>query len=301
MAYLATEPDLSLPLTHRVPGINHVAYLPEGSGRVISDVRMNIRHLDDQGERWSRNLGSKLDKVRPTERIRGLCLSPSGHRVYVAAADTVYALDAATGDIVWKYEPPRSWGFLVISPIALACAPNGEVTASFDNGSFTVWDEDGQVKGLWQDNDAPRHLFYAADGQRLVGSDSFSLCLWDPAMRKRVVRLPLQDRAFAMASSSVAAVATIRTLHHLVLWDLHERREMARVPVEPGLPLIAFHPNGELLATTGRSGVVVLDLSLHEVARFDVPDATVLAITFSPDGREVSLGLSNDEVRTFAR
>ncbi|MGV3618241.1 MAG: WD40 repeat domain-containing protein [Fimbriimonas sp.] len=299
MPHLAPEPNLHTPLTHQVPGINHVVYSTDGEAVATGDVRMNVSVHRGGAVVMERNLGSESDKVRPTERIRGLEFSGDGRLLFVAAADTVYALDAATGATVWSYEPPRSFGFLIISPIALT-AMGGLVAASFDNGSVAVWDEAGTLRCLWHDNDAPRHFALGYEGSRLIGTDSFTLCVWNATSRSKDTRIPLPSRAFGFAASRMGRIVAIRTLREIVLWDVEERRSILSVPAEPGLPVIAFHPSEPKFAVAARGNVVVRDFAGVELGRHSEPDALVLSMAFAPDRNELTLGLSTEELRTIA-
>jgi WD40 repeat protein len=299
MPHLAPEPDLHRPLTHHVLGINHVTYSSDGRLLATSDVQMNVAVYRDGEIVMERNLRNESDKVRPTERIRGLEFSGDGTRVFAAAADTVYALDVATGATAWTYEPPRSFGFLIISPVALT-AMGGLVAAAFDNGSVAVWDENGVLRCLWQDNDAPRQFQFGYEGTRLVGTDSFSLCIWNATSRSKEIRIPLPSRAFGFAAARSGKVVALRTLQDIVLWDVEERRVMASAPAAPGLPVLAFRPGGEEIAVAARDCVILMDYAGRESARYRQPDAQILSMAFRPDGKELALGLSTEEVRTIA-
>lgn len=298
MPHLAPEPNLNRPLTHHVLGINHVVYSPDGRYIATSDVQMNVAVYRDGELVMERNLRSESEKVRPTERIRGLEFSTNGERVFVAAADTVYALDVQTGSTAWVYEPPRSFGFLIISPVALT-AMNGLIAAAFDNGSVAVWDENGVLRCLWQDNDAPRQFNFGYEGTRLIGTDSFSLCVWNASTRTKDVRIPLPSRAFGFACSKSGNVVALRTLQDIVLWNVEERRIIATVPAEPGLPVLAFRPGGEELAVAARDSVIVMDYAGRETARYRENGAQILSMSFRPDGKELALGLSTEELSTI--
>lgn len=298
MPHLAPEPDLNRPLTHHVLGINHVVYSPDGRHIATSDVQMNVAVYRDGELVMERNLRSESDKVRPTERIRGLQFSADGRRVFVAAADTVFALETATGDTAWSYEPPRSFGFLIISPVALT-AMGGLVAASFDNGSVAVWDENGVLRCLWQDNDSPRQFVFGYEGTRLVGTDSFSLCIWSATSRAKELRIPLPNRAFGFAASPSGKFVALRTLQDIVLWDVEQRRVMATVPAEPGLPVLAFRPGAETFAVAARDSVILMGYDGRETARYRVEGGQILSMAFRNDGKELALGLSTEELRTI--
>src|SRR5690349_14701181 len=83
------------------------------------------------------NLASTQDKIRPTERIRGLVFSPTGDTLYVACGDTVKAYSMTNGEVRWMFRPARSFGFLIVSPIALSVSPAGELAVATDAGRLS--------------------------------------------------------------------------------------------------------------------------------------------------------------------
>jgi WD40 repeat protein len=280
-------------------GINHVVYAHEGGRLATSDVRMNVAVYEGEQRIFSQSYESISQKIRPTDRVRGLQFSPDDSTLYVAAGDTVHAVLVSTGEEVWSYTAPRSWGFLIVSPIALAVAPNGDVAAAFDNGSIAVWDQHGSIRALWHDNDSPRSLFFLKDGSLIAGTDSFSLCAWDVASRQKVFKRRLHDRVFGMAASAFATIVATRTLRTATLWDFDSGAELMSIPVGSGLPLVEFHPKKQLVAFGSRDAVEVVDFEGLPVARYTVDGVRVVSMAFSPDGKELTVGCSDDELRRF--
>src|SRR6185312_9893508 len=115
-------------------GINHLAYSPDGKLLACSDVRMNVRVIErsmdpgtersanpphpfsgyprpDMDPTWAppvefdriekllltRNLFVGDDKIRPTQRIRGLEFTRDSEKLVIAAADTLHCVDSRTG------------------------------------------------------------------------------------------------------------------------------------------------------------------------------------------------------------
>ncbi len=292
MAHTLTEPDINRPLTHQIPGINRLAYSPDGQKLATGDIQMNVAVYVGDTLVFERNLGSELEKVRPTERIRGLAFSGDGRTLFVAAADTIHAINSETGETVWAYEPPRSFGFLVISPVALSCQ-GGLLAASFDNGSVAVWDEAGKLKCLWQDNDAPRFLAFGFEGTRLIGTDSFSLCAWGSTSRSKDVRIPLPNRAFGFAASPDGKRVAIRTLQQIVFWDLESKAVLGSAVAEPGLPVMAFDPTGEVLAVVSGHRVLQIDSSGAVRREDEMEGKEILSLAYRPDGRAIAVGLAD--------
>lgn len=288
------------PLLEHSTGLNHVAFGRDGACVAIADTALNVEIRDGETVRWSRSLATMTPKVRPMQRIRGLELAPDGKALFVVVSDLLLALDTRDGSEFWRYEPPRALGFLVVSPMSLAVRDDGVVAAAFDNGAIGLWSAEGEQLALWKDFDTQRQLAFLPDG-RLVGNDSFGLSVFDVDARKRVIRTSLRDRAFGLAtapvSSPLAGRVAVRTLHET--WQMTPSGEiLGRSSVEPGLPLIAYHPTEEKLAMGAAHAVGIVDGSGAPVERIPVEDATVVSLAFSPAGQPV-VGGSDRSLRVL--
>ncbi len=283
------------PLLEHSKGLNHLAFGPDGSRLAVADTALNVEVREGDRLVWTRSLASTNYKVLGIQRIRGIAFAPDGSALYALASDILYALDATTGEELWRYQPPRALGFLVVSTSSLAVRADGLVAAAFDNGAIGVWSPDGTLKGLWKDIDTQRHMAFLPDG-RLVGDDSFGLTVFDVDTRKRVRRTSLHDRAFGLATSATGRVA-VRTLHEA--WQMSPEGEIfAKTPVQPGLPLLAFHPTDPILALSAAHAVYLVDAEGEIVQRIPVEDTTVVSMTIGPDGR-VIVGGADHTVRVL--
>jgi WD40 repeat protein len=277
-------------------GINRVAFSPTGRYVATSDVRMNVSVRQADETLFRRNYESENPKVRPMDRVRGLSFSNDGSLLYIAAGDTLRAVEWMSGRESWAYTPPRSFGFLIISPTSFATSVAGDVAAAFDNGSIAIWDSSGKLNAKWHDNDAPRSMFFTKDGRTLVGTDSFSLCAWNVDTQKKVVRKRLKDRAFGLAVSSAGMVAT-RSLTTATVWDLEAETPVLTTPVGSGLPLVEFSPVERVLALGSEHAIELIDFVEGPIARFEISDAKVLSLAFSPEGTDLAVGCSDDRVK----
>jgi hypothetical protein len=294
-------------------GINHVCFATAGLLMATADVTMRLRVYANDEILWERDLGSPDDRRRSIQRIRSATFSEDASRLYVAAGDTLAAFDAMSGEPLWEYVPPPTFGFLVTSPTAVSSTGTGlhqpsagidmqeaQVAGTFDNAMIGVWSADGELRAMWYDNDAPRRIAFLQDGRTLLGTDSFSLCVWDVVERKRLCKRRLTDRVYGFASSPALPYAATRTLHSLQLWDLANDRVGATVPVGVGLPVMAFHPTLPLLAFGERHGVSVADFDGNIVATREVHTASVMSVAFHPQGDDVYLGCSDDSIRRWS-
>ena len=282
------------PLLAASKGLNHLAFRFDGRRLAVADTALTLSVREGDRTLWSRSLGSNEPKVAIIGRIHGLAFSLDGSKVYALAPDGVTAFDAETGGPLWTYGPPRTLGFLVTSPMALALRGDGVVAASFDNGAIGAWTSDGRLMGLWRDVDVQRRLAFLPDG-RLLGDDSFGLSVFDVESRKRVHRSAFRDRSYGLAVAPYGTMA-IRTLHEA--WQMTPAGEIcARTPVGAGLPLLAYHPTEPLLAFSAAHEVAVANVTGEVVARHPVDSTTVVSLAYSPNGRLFVGGADGELIR----
>ena len=174
-------------------GITRIAISADSRRHAVANTDMEVNVFEGDQVIYGGYFGSLNPKVKPTERIRDIAFSPDGYKLYVAAGEQVTAIDIATASVIWDYVAPRSFGFLIISPLSLDVSEDGEVLCAFDNGSIASWSPTGSVTHRWSHNDSPRTLRFLPGGDRFVGTDSFSLCVWDLSKQKRKVKLVLLD------------------------------------------------------------------------------------------------------------
>lgn len=277
-------------------GINRIAISTDGFRVAISDIEMNVSVYHEADLIYTANFGSISEKIKPTERIRGLAFSPKADILYVAAGEAVQAIRIANLEIEWTYVAPRSFGFLIISPICLDVSEDGDVVAAFDNGSIGVWDAHGVMKALWHDNDSPRTVRFVPGGEEIVGTDSFSLCVWDIKKRKRRFKLSIDGRVYGMDVHPSGDFAAARRLQDVVVWDLVARAKICEIPVAPGIPIMAMHPYERWVACGERNRIKVTDFDGTVVQTHILPVASALCFAFTHSGSELLVGCTKHEL-----
>lgn len=267
-----------------------VAYSPNGEFFAIGYMSIRVE-IYRHGELLSTfDLASHQDKIRPTERVRGLAFNEDGSLLFVAASDKLFALDG-NGRIAWTYEPPRSFGFLIISPTTVS-ALAGRVVAAFDNGSMAAFDEQGNIQRLWKDNETPRKLQMTRGGV-VVGSDSFSLCGWAADSGARLFRHKLSQRVFAFSASWDGELAVMRTLWEAIVVEPTTNKTLRAISVDPSGPVVAMEPSGARIALSTSCGWELHNtLSGTSLGKEETPSpATSLA--FNAAGTDLLVGLAD--------
>lgn len=292
------EPPTSEP-AHGAP-VKILRFSPSGRFMASGDTNLQIKIWDQGREILDIDPHSGDEKIRPTENIRGLEFSADEEHVYVAASDTLNAYRISTGELEWQYRPPRHFGFLIVSPQAVAVSPNGVIAASFDYGSMAAFEPNGNL--LWRrgENYAPRRLAFCPKGKALVGSDAFNLCVWDAESGAMLHRWPLEHKVFAMAASPVESLVVTRELHTLSIYDIDQFHRICELPSGRGLPCVAVSSQDRLLASGEKHRIRLINLECQGVRDFDSEGATVLSVAFSGDGSEVVAGCDDGRIRRWA-
>ncbi len=274
-------------------GVARIASASDG-GLAVGTTGLNISYEREGKIIWSKPMRSDDDKIRPTQRVRSLAFSEDGKTLFIAASDQVVAVDTATGEETWSYSPPRSFGFLVVSPTALDV--NGDfVAASFDNGSVVAWDLEGLQLGIWKTNDAPRMLRMLSNAL-LCGTDSFSVCMWDVTTRTSVKRHRLEERALGFDASATGTVIR-RSLRSITVQDMVDLSVVAKHPAPSGPPHVAINQTGTRIAFAGENSITVGPVdNPNEVVPMD---GRVSALIFSEYQNAFLAGLSDGRIVTI--
>ncbi|CAN1537278.1 hypothetical protein MCEMSE15_01621 [Fimbriimonadaceae bacterium] len=276
-----------------VPGVGQIAVSRSGRFIATADTSLAI-HLEFDGNRlWSSGLRSESCLLRPIDRIRGLAFSDDDALLVAAINDSVVAFSVASAKPVWSYTPPRSFGFLVVSPLSVS-AGEGRIAASFDNGSVVQWTSDGRIAVIWHANDAPRQLKIARD--EIVGTDSFSLTRWSMHAKVRRARIRMPERIYGFDASESHPYAVTRSLHYAHVWNLETGKAEAKVEVGTGLPLVQCHPTEAAFVIADRDQVVAHRYSGEEIARFDLFGERPLTMKFTPDGAQLLVGSAGSKL-----
>lgn len=280
-------------------GVNAIVGVPSGQVWASADNarRIQIWNGDQPANRF--DPFSLWERVYGNRRIYGMHFSPDGETLYVAMTDRLAAYETSSGRKGWQYRGPRVLAFLPSSPVAVAVdRTTGTVTAAFDDGHFGLWRPQGHPIAMWLDNETPRQLGFTRDGTKIVGTDSFSIGMWDVQTRTKIARHVPNQRVHALKLSPAFDVAASRTLYDVSIWDIETGTESARIPVGRGLPLLAFSPNSPLLALSERNRLRVCDFEGALLGEWETPEA-ILSVAFSNDGRQVMAGLSDATIRQF--
>jgi WD40 repeat protein len=293
--FASTAPALAMP-AHSSP-VHSLAYNHDGRFLATGDSHRVLRAWFESTPFLDANVQSINPKLQGPDRIRGIAFSPEGSQMYVACGDTLRAFDLITRNEVWRYQPPRSFGFLILSPVAVAASPVGNVLTVSDGGLVAVLSAAGKRIGQWWDNESPRQFSFSASGTEIVGADGFSVSTWDAYSGRRISRLRTRERIYGMALDAIRNLIATRTLHHVEFIDAEKMLPIERISAPVGLPLIAFSTDGRYLALGGREEIMLLEVGTKQCFVLPIEGARVVSITFHPVESQLAAGCSDGVVR----
>lgn len=292
-------PALDSFLAHDDP-VNHIAFAENGRMMASADTAMNVKVWRGRELIRTYDLKSASDKVRPTERIRGLRFASDGERLIIAAGEDVSAfkVSAMSDEPEWRFIAPRLLGFLVISPTSIAVSPKGTVAAAFDNGMIATWEDSLRHPRIIRHNAVPRTLQFLPD-ETMIGTDSFSVSLWRAGERKPVWHRASTERIYGMAASWDGKHVALRRLYSTVVYEIPSGAVVEEYRQGRGLPLVAFAPGTTAMALGTQHAINLHDVASHAHARFSLDEAELISLTFLPDGCQVVAGCSDGRIRVW--
>jgi hypothetical protein len=243
-------------------------------------------------------LQSPNDKFRPMDRMRSLAIGPGGARLFAAAGERLWCLESTTLEELWSYHAPNMVSFLLSSPQGVGVVSSGDVVFSVDSGHLEVWTEDGRRAARWADNDAPNRFVVLSDGDRIVGSDGYSVCVWSVSERRKCARLDTRTRTYAFSTCPASHVFAIRTLRSVQVWDWQTGQIVFEREVSIGAPVLAVLPRLGWVAYAEQDGVTVVDPKDSSSLWLETPGVRVTTVGAVEGG--LLVGRSDGSVSRFA-
>jgi WD40 repeat protein len=284
---------------HRA-GVKAIAASPNGRWTASADCARQIVLWKDGSPFRTFEPFAFWERFPSSRQVFDIAFSLDSHLLFVAASDRIYAYMLEDGRLAWRFRGPRLWAFLPSNPLGIAVSPaSGELAAGFDDGHMGIWSAGGGCKGFWFDDQAPRRLAYTRAGLHIVGSDLYSICIWETASHAKIARHMCQGRIHCLEISPLDDIAVTRDLHRIRLWRHESGAELASWVVEPGMPLVQFSPTERLLAYSSGNRLIVCDFAGFALAEADSEGSRLLSLSFSFDGTSILAGYDDGVIRRF--
>jgi WD40 repeat protein len=282
-----------------LPGIRTLTELPNGdllAGTLASEVRL-ISQGELKGE-WL--LISDQRKASALERVRAISLLPGATGFYAAAGIAVWRVQFDQPDPEWSIRVRESFGFLLNSPHTAITLPDDRLWTSTDSGELQLRSSTGAILRRRSDNHSAHFAALLKDG-RIAGADGTTLCVWDAETLKRHQYFPQTGTIFSFAASPTQPMVAIKVDGRILVWDLASEEIAHSFPVEPGLGLLAWRGEDDLLA-------IGVDDKLHlcsltgEVQHIFAAraGARILSAAFAANREHIYVGCDDGSIQRFS-
>jgi WD40 repeat protein len=227
------------------------------------------------------------------ERAVSLAFSPDGRQLAAANKDDTISLwDLTTGGEVRTIATGSNLKAIAFSPDRhLLAESEGTEVGLFDPSSGH------EIKSLFTPADA---LAFSPDGGTVAATFMTSINLFDVASGQNT--RTLQANVF-MGFTAVAFNPNGKQLisagdHYVQFWDLASG-EKKEVELASRVKALAFSPDGSTVVSAGEEVVLWNSADGRKLRTLAPPTAEVLAVAFSPDGRQVAGGSADSLVELW--
>jgi eukaryotic-like serine/threonine-protein kinase len=251
------------------------------------------------------------------ETVGPIVLSPDGKTLAAVNRDSSVSLwDLTVRRFKTTLRHPEGIGN------ALAFSPAGDLLATSGGGSAVlIWElATGRALVQFQHGSRVHGVAFTPDGKCLISAESDGpIWRWDMATGREMAKgtaHPHDACCTLIISPDGRMVASGGKANDIALWDAQTLALCARLAGPGGaVAHAAFSPNGRLLAVASvrphprpKTAVQIWEVTKvlpplasapKPAATFDMPDADIGPITFSPDSRTVALACSDRLVRLW--
>ncbi len=203
--------------------------------------------------------------------------------------------DVKSGKVLTTFEVSSPYG-------SVTCSPDGKRTALLFQPRISIHDTltGKKLRDLREEMIQTHKAVFLADSQRLVSAHSKGLTLWDAETGKLLRKLAEKGTGFqGLAVTSEGTLAAAGGVGKVVFWDLNDGPQRPSWQGHRGtVVVLAFSPNGELLASGDSNGMLRLwDMRAgKELASVQGHRRAVESLVFSGDGKQLVSGGGHDPV-----
>ena len=298
-AVLATaveaDPDLRGTLNFAPHAATSVAFSPDGRTLAVGTAGLTVELCDVATMR------SRASLAGHGMSVHGVAFSPDGE-LLASAGGEVKLRDALSGAALATLRLEQPYAAVV------AFSPDGQtlVGGGGNSGNVTLWDvPPREARGeVTHGSHGVSCLSFSANGERFAtGGRQGEVQVWETATRRNLATLKTPDFAVSFVGpdgllATAGDMVAPRDEEVITLWNADLQAIRASLPTgRPTLSLLAASPDGRIIATGQRDGVILWDVaSGRELCTFAGPVGGAFALAFSPDCRLLAEARSDQTV-----
>jgi WD40 repeat protein len=201
-------------------------------------------------------------RLKHTDTVRSVCFSPDGRKLASGADDkTAIVWDAKTGAVLATFEGHPSW------VLSVAFSPDMMKLASGSWDKILVWRTDNNelILTINGHTSLVRSVAWSPDGQQLISaSKDKTVKFWDSCTGVQIGQ-PCTGHTGHITSHAISydgsfiATASESNDKTVRLWNTRTRQQIGQALKHTNwVYCVAISPDGELLGSSGKDGVVYL-------------------------------------------
>ncbi|HRU75724.1 MAG TPA: PQQ-binding-like beta-propeller repeat protein [Methanothrix sp.] len=281
---------------------NNIVWLWDArTGRGLVRTRSNCIVFSPDGKRfatadgsiarlWDAETGNELAQIIHGNHVISIIFSPEGNEFATASSDQVRIFDADAGRELTRMEPDSS----IVNGIALN--PNGNRLALANGNQAVIWDVENEKETVWMKHDNKViSVLFSPDGRRLATvSDDHAATLWDSKTGDKLARTNLNDKISLAAFSYDGMKLAVISHNTIIVMDVENSKELARIEHSGPLKCIAFSPDNTKLTAGGGSSIKddfaakVWDTETGKELFNMIHRDSIEDVAFSPDGKKIA-------------
>ena len=243
-------------LTGHTPYVKSVSFSPDGKNLASGSWDNSIKI-------WDAETGKEVQTLTGhTSVVASISFSPDGKNITSGSWDnSIKIWDAETGKEVQTLKGHTSW----VTSVSLS--HNGKTITSGGSDGIKIWDPEigKELQTLTEHTSWVTSISFSPDGKKIAsGSDDKSIKIWDTETGKELqtltghteeitsVSFSPDGKKLLSASGDPSGTDKNKNANHLKIWDLSTGKELAILNKQKGSVYAAtFSPDGKKIASGG--------------------------------------------------
>lgn len=278
-------------------GVQSIAFNPDGSLLASSGWDRTVRV-------WNFKKMTQLNVYKTKDAATSVAFSPDGALLAFGEwGGTVTIWDLALKKKVFQVNGNKNFGYIT----GIAFSPDGNYFTTMNSNwgvlSYKV-PEHGKVahqKSYF--TNSGRTIVYSADSKYFAAASNDTLRLWNTELRKWTILYKCDTTINSLVfSPNNAQIAISFKDRPIKIFDIQKRASVLTIhDMMDGATCLAYSPDGKRIAATGYGWAGVWDtesgVKLTNLIQQTDDKNWIEAISFSPEGDKIAVGLGDGHIR----